>query len=332
MTNGLQATILIPTYNRDSVLPLCLEAIAALNTDPQLFEVIIIDNNSTDRTREFVSAFADVHPNLSIRLVVETRQGVSNARNRGLAEARGEFIYFLDDDSPPTREWFNLLQASFHDPSVGCAGGPSNLDFQGQIVPPWLQGDLQGLISGYGLSFTKPTPVSKWEQFPLSCNMAIRKAALANLAPFRNDLGRIGETKLTGGETELIDRIHRAGWTILYVPDAEVLHIVPPERLAKSYLYKIGYGHAVSHIIRTADSRLSTSLSWFVSDAWYVTRRLLWLIFALLRGKPNWFDDYMCFWMAAIRLPLRAKAVWKGRILPQGVDQVTVKIRAMKEL
>lgn len=307
----LQATILIPTYNRACYLSRCLKALTVLNTDPRIFEIVVVDNNSTDKTRDVVSEFAKAHPGLGVRYVFEIKQGVSNARNHGLAEARGEIICFLDDDSPPEPDWLNNLLRVFSDASVGCAGGPSNLDFQGQTVPAWLEGDLQGLISGYGLPYEKPTALSQWQQYPLSCNLAIRKQALANLNAFRDDLGRIGNVKLTGGETDLINRIHKVGWKVMYLPDAQVRHLVPPERLQKSYLYKIGYGLAMSHIVLTADPQLHKILRWFASDSWYAMRRFFWLVIALVRRKTLWFDDYMRFWTVAMRIPLRIKLLWQ---------------------
>jgi GT2 family glycosyltransferase len=313
MNDSLQATILIPTYNRADYLKKCLDAIAHLHADRRSFEVVVVDNNSTDKTREVVTDFANAHADIAVRYVLELEQGVSNARNRGVKESAGEVICLLDDDSPPDPEWLAQLMEQFDDPSVGVAGGPSILDFQGRAVPPWLKGDLKGLISGYGLPFTTPTQVTRWEQFPLSCNMGIRKKALNEVASFRGDLGRIGHVKLTGGETDLTNRIHKAGWKIMYVPGAKVMHLVSPERLEKSYIYKIGYGHAASHIILTSSAKPLMALRWLASDTWYATRRFFWFILSLLQRKPLWFDDYMRFWMIYKRIPLRIKALLFGK-------------------
>jgi GT2 family glycosyltransferase len=141
--------------------------------------------------------------------------------------------------------------------------------------------------------------------------MAVRRDALDQVEAFRGDLGRIGAVKLTGGETDLINRIHKAGWKVIYVPAAGVRHIVSAERLEKSYIYKIGYGHAASHVILTSDSRPFMVLRWFASDIWYATRRLFWLVLALVKRKQLWFDDYMHFWMIANRIPIRFKALLK---------------------
>jgi GT2 family glycosyltransferase len=305
----MQASIIIPTHNRAEILLLCLEAVSRLEADSSSFEVIIVDNLSTDHTKDACTAFADSHPNLTVRYIFEGTQGVSYARNRGVKDTRGEIICLLDDDSPPTPKWLDALLQPFSDPKVGCAGGPSVPDFQGQQVPDWLKGDLQGLLSGYGLPFKEPTPVSRWEHYPLSCNMAIRKKLFDELGYFRTDLDRTGNQALAAGDTEMADRIHKAGWKVMYVPDAPVNHFVPPGRLTKTHVYRIGRGLAESHIILTSERNPVRILRWFASDTWYALRMFYWFIFALAKRKSLWFDDYMRFWMVAIRIPLRMKAL-----------------------
>ena len=157
----MQASVIIPTHNRADVLLQCLTAVSQLHADFSSFEVLVVDNASSDHTKDACTEFAKSHPELSIRYLYEATQGVSYARNRGVREARGEFVCLLDDDSPPTPDWLVALLQPFSSPTVGCTGGESVPDFKCQQVPDWLKGDLQGLLSGYGLPFDKPTPVSR---------------------------------------------------------------------------------------------------------------------------------------------------------------------------
>ncbi|HUM67664.1 MAG TPA: glycosyltransferase family 2 protein [Chloroflexota bacterium] len=309
----MKASIIIPTYNRADVLLLCLTAVSQLKTDPSLFETIVVDNASTDHTKDISLYFAQMHPHLSVRYTFEGRQGVSYARNHGVLEAQGEIICLLDDDSPPTPEWLNALLEPFSDPQVGCVGGPSMLDYQGQPVPPWLQGDLKMHLSAYRLPYVETTQVSRWEYYPLSCNMAIRRSLFAELGYFRTDLDRSGDHALAAGDTEMADRIHSAGRKVLYVPNALVNHLVYPDRLTKDYVYHIGRGLAETHVLLTYDRNPLQIIRWFLSDAWYATRMFFWLILAVLQRKPLWFDDYMRFWMVAQRLPVRFIRLFKKR-------------------
>jgi glycosyltransferase involved in cell wall biosynthesis len=310
MEKPLQASVIIPTYNRADCLKICLDALAELKTEPALFEIIIVDNNSTDGTSRVSAEFIQTHPEINVKYLLETRQGASNARNRGILNAQGPIICFLDDDAPPSREWLNSIAEGFDDPAIGCVGGPAILDFQGQEVPPWLHGDLQGLLSGYGLPYSEPTLLSSWAQFPFSCNMAVRKQALDEVGNFRVDLGRSGGGLLAGEETELIHRMHLAGWKVIYLPNAIVRHIVSPEKLAKSYIYRVGFGLAATHVHLTSDRRLHMILRWFLSDLWYATRMFFKLTLAVVRRSPLWFDDYMVFWMVFQRIPIRSKAIF----------------------
>jgi cellulose synthase/poly-beta-1,6-N-acetylglucosamine synthase-like glycosyltransferase len=229
-----------------------------------------------------------------------------------VTEACGEIVCFLDDDSPPTSEWLDLLLKTFSDPMVGCVGGPSILDYQGQKIPPWLHGDLPGLLSSYALPYSKPTQVSRWDQFPLSCNMAIRRSLFTDLGFFRTDLDRSGKQVLAAGDTEMADRINKAGWKVMYTPDALVRHIVAPERLDKKHIYRIGQGLAESHIILTSDPSLPMIARWFASDLWYTTRMFFRLVIAIIQRDPLWFDEYMRFWMVGKRIPLRVKSLLKN--------------------
>jgi glycosyltransferase involved in cell wall biosynthesis len=305
MTNPIQASIIIPTYNRAGYLTICLEAIASLNTSPSNFEIIVVDNNSSDNTSGIVSDYTDAHLELNVHYVNEKQKGLSYGRNRGVSESIGEILCFIDDDAYPTPEWLNAFINGFNDPAVGCAGGPAILDYQGQERPSWLKGDLQGLLSGYQLSYHEPTPITKYAEFPFGCNMAFRKKVLVELGSFRTDLDRSGDEVLAAGDTEMCNRVYKDGWKVMYLPEAQVRHIVAPERLKKSYIYRIGRGLAASHVILTSDPRHYMILRWFASDLWYTIRTFSKLIGTVIRGNPLWYDDYIRFWIVAQRLPIR---------------------------
>jgi glycosyltransferase involved in cell wall biosynthesis len=310
--DSFQTSIIIPTYNRASYLRECLQALDLLTVDSSQFEILVVDNNSTDNTAETVLTFSESHPGLNIRYICETKQGVSYARNRGVMESCGEIVCFLDDDSPPFANWLKEILKGFLDPTVGCVGGPSILDFRDLERPKWLHGDLQGLLSGYSLPFDQPTVVTLWEHYPLSCNLAVRRKLFASVGLFRLDLDRSGNQVLAAGDTELVDRVSKAGWKVVYLPDAQVNHIVTPERLKKSHIYRIGYGLASSHIILTSERGFFKVMRWFASDFWYATRMFFKFIYSWIMRDRFWFDDYMRFWMVAMRLPIRVKSLLRG--------------------
>ena len=308
-----QISIIIATYNRAVYLSECLKGLGSLVTDPAKYEIIIIDNNSTDNTKEITQNFIETNPNISVRYLFEPTQGASLSRNRGINQAIGEILCFLDDDAVPYPEWLDAMTEGFINPTVGCVGGPAILDYLGEEEPSWLQGDLKGLLSGYGLGYCQPTVITEIAEYPFLCNMAIRSNMLDEVGLFRTDLGPSGNNLVVGEETELIGRIRQGGWIVMYLPNAKVRHLVAPERLEKQYIYRSGLRLAVTHVCVTFDKRLNMVIRWFASDIWYATRMFFRFLAALLKRKPLWFDDYMRFWMVTERLPLRVKALIWGR-------------------
>ena len=141
--------------------------------------------------------------------------------------------------------------------------------------------------------------------------MAVRRELFSELGLFRTDLDRKGDEVLAAGETELIDRIAKAGWKVVYTPDARVSHSVTADRLEKSYLFKIGRGLAASHVILTSEPTPRKVLRWLASDTWYAMRMFCRLAVAILLRKDLWFDDYMRFWMVAMRLPIRLTEIFR---------------------
>ena len=98
-------TIVIATYNRAPYLLRTLKSLTNQTLAPERFEILVVNNNSTDDTKEVFARFATLYPTLSLRMVDEMQQGISYVRNRGIAEAAGEYIVFLDDDEETNPEF-----------------------------------------------------------------------------------------------------------------------------------------------------------------------------------------------------------------------------------
>lgn len=316
---GLLASVVIPTFNRAQSLERLLGGLAAQECDPEAFEILVVDNNSTDTTEEVCKNWLRGHPRFWLCYIRESEQGLSHSRNRGVREAKAEIVCILDDDAVPVPNWLVSVLAVFADPSVGCAGGPEIPDYDGQDRPAWLQGHLQGLVGGYSLPFGLPTSVTKSEHYPWGGNVAFRKGVLEQVGRFRADLDPAGAVRILGGETELITRIGHAGWKIMYVPDAAVYHHVPPRKLSKAYLFQEGRRLAATHVIMTLDDHLRSIALWFASDLWYAIRMLLRSVGAKARGNKSWFDDYMHFWIVWQRVRIRLEVLVHGQYSRAGV-------------
>jgi glycosyltransferase involved in cell wall biosynthesis len=230
MSEHFDISAVITTYNRSEMLAKALEALLSQKPVGVRYEVIAVDNNSTDNTRATIEAFiAKGHANL--RYVFEPRQGIAHGRNAGIAAARADIIAFTDDDVVVTDNWIAVIKRAFaENPEVEYIGG--------KILPDW----------------TEPPPkwltVDHW--WPLALldrgdnrfyvNASNPLCLPTANASFRRELfSRIGlfSPKFSGREDhELFVRLWQEAGQGLYEPDLVVMAKVQPERLLKSYHHR----------------------------------------------------------------------------------------------
>jgi glycosyltransferase involved in cell wall biosynthesis len=250
---GVHATVLIATYNRARLLDDTLQSMARLKARPgRTWEVIIVDNNSIDNTRDVVERHAREFP-VPLRYLHEPRQGRSSALNTGIGTASGSVIVMTDDDVCVDEGWLEaacdaLLERRASDRSLGYVGGPVEPIWE--IPPPsWLdltRGDLWGTIAiqNHGANECSYEDARK---VPLGANMAVHRTLFAEVGGFRADLGRTGGTTVLGQEVpEWLMRARAAGYRGLYLPAMHVRHHVPAARLTREYFRRWWFGKGVS--------------------------------------------------------------------------------------
>ena len=255
----LRLTLLIPTFNRSRELLRALRSVAEQRLDPALWECVIVDNNSTDDTADAVARFAEEHPTLQIRRVVEPKAGVSHARNRGLQEARTELIASIDDDE---RINPNFLEAylRFFDtpPEANIAGGKIIAEYPSGR-PAWMSRWTERPIANpmdYGET-VRPFPKGA---LPGGGNMAFRRSVALRYG-FDTQLGRVGGKLIGGEENDFFLRLVASGETLWYVPQAVMWHIIPAEKLTTDYLDRLSYHIGISQRRRALrDGKLSGAL------------------------------------------------------------------------
>ena len=228
------ATIVICTHNRADIVG---EAVAAARREAQAVggEVVVVDNASTDATPAVLAKL--VTDDGTVRTVVEPRLGLSVARNRGLAEARGDVVAYLDDDAVPRAGWLAALTAPYADPHVVAVGGRILLAF-GQSPPPWLSAELHAALSAYDLG-PAARPVRYGEAtYPFGANISFRTDAARAAGGFSATVGPLGRHQLVHDETDLCYRLEHAGGVVWYAPGAVVDHHVVPERLTPHWMLR----------------------------------------------------------------------------------------------
>lgn len=227
-------TVILCTYNRSASLAKTLDSIArSILPDSEGWEVLVVDNNSDDQTREVVHEFCQQYPH-RFRYFFEPRPGKSHALNSGVQEARGDILVFTDDDVTVDPAWLQNLTAGLHGSEWVGAGG--------RIVPQWPCAPPAWLPihQRYGMAplvhfdlGPHPGPLT---EPPFGANMAFRRSVFQKHGTFRIDLGPRpnGET-CKSEDVEFGQRLLLAGEPLRYEPAAVVHHAVPPNRLEKRY-------------------------------------------------------------------------------------------------
>lgn len=229
-------TVAICTHNRADYLDKALHSLAGQTAPASRYEVLVIDNASTDRTPDVVRAWQQ--RDAAIRCVREERLGLSHARNRALDEARATRIAYLDDDAIAAPEWVERLLQAFETnrPTPAAVGGPVRPIWEAER-PDWLPDELLGVLT-----------VVDWpgdsrfldlrRQFIVGANMAFDREQLRAVGGFDSALGRIGKKLLSGEELLLQRLLEQRGGAVYYDTGVWVWHHVSAERLHKSWFYR----------------------------------------------------------------------------------------------
>lgn len=236
-------SVIVSTRNRADQLGLCLDAlICQQDLTQEAYEVIVVDNGSSDRTRQVVEA-ARQQSN-RIRYVREERLGLSIARNTGVAQAGGEIICFIDDDAIPAPGCIAAIFSSFDDPRVACVGGKIVASWPDGAVPDWFTPRYAHVVAQ--TSFGETARWLKKNEFPFGANISFRKEILQRLGGFDENLGKRGENNIWGEEIDLCQRLQEDGLGFFYNPQATVSHIVGPNRATRRYFVDTIFGKGVT--------------------------------------------------------------------------------------
>lgn len=243
-------SVVIPTRNRADFLATALESIADQDLSPDQFEVLVIDNGSTDRTKDVVDEMRSRLANL--RYFHAAEPGLHVGRHRGLQEASSDLLVFGDDDIHAEPTWLSAIARNFSDPNVAMVGGNNYPDFKGP-VPSWLAkrwavpsqgGKLldQLSISSLPEGQRAISPMMIW-----GCNFSIRKQVLLDAGGFHPDAMPAEQLQFRGdGETHVSRYVQEHGLSCVFDSDASVNHAVTPERMTLDYFRQRAFNQGVS--------------------------------------------------------------------------------------
>lgn len=227
-------SIVLCTHNRSRSLSRALGALGRLVVSKSLpWELLVVDNNSMDDTPRIVKDFAS-GSRCRVRYAFEARQGHSWARNRGVAEARGDVIAFTDDDVLVREDWLESIAAAFARHEAACVGGKI-LPLWERPCPEWLGPEFHpdlALLDYGDRPFLLDLP-RLW-----GANFALKASMFRKYGGFEPELGRTPGRFCSREETEFLGRLLKGGEEVLYDPGLVVHHVIPAERLLKSYFRK----------------------------------------------------------------------------------------------
>jgi len=252
----MDITVAIPTYNGATRLPGVLNLLQKqLQAEAIIWEILVVDNNSTDCTQEVIAEFRAILPRL--RWCRESKQGAGFARHRAFVEARGELVAFLDDDTIPDIHWVSAVaQFAKTHPQAGAYGSRVRADYA--VLPPANFSRIACMMAITDMG-NRPLLYGKESRFlPSTAGLVVRKCVWQQCVPKEMILpGPIEGHMLASEDLEMLSYIQRGSlWEIWYNPAMEITHKIPAARLEKTYLIRWARGNGLSsHVIRTIGTK-----------------------------------------------------------------------------
>ncbi|MGB7084712.1 MAG: glycosyltransferase [Phormidesmis sp.] len=237
---------IICTHNREQYLGAAIDSL--LNQTLDGYEVIVVDNASTDSTAAVAKARLT---NPKVRYIYESTLGLSVARNAGAQAAQAPIIAYLDDDAEASAGWLASLLSVFNEnEKVAIAGGKVTLIWPPNAQPPvWLSEDLSSGLGAYDLG-DELVYIQQPALTPRGLNYALRKQFLQAVGGFDTHLGRVGTNLLSNEEQHMTRLALERGWQVAYVPAALAAHNVAPARMKPGWFLSRSWWQGISESYR----------------------------------------------------------------------------------
>lgn len=246
----MKLSVIFCTYNREKYLYNALKSIAKQDFPYQDYEIVMVNNNSTDSTESICKKFQEDYPQVEFHYILETNQGLSYARNRGVKESKGDILVFVDDDATVFEFYLSSIKLFFEaHPDVAACGGPIIPVYEID-KPKWLSHYTEQLIGGALYEGDKVKPFRNGK-YPGGGNSAFRKEVFEKYGLFNVELGRKGTGLIGAEEKDLYDRLTKGGEAFYYLPLMGIHHYIPEKKLSESHFRELTYSIGKSERIRT---------------------------------------------------------------------------------
>jgi len=247
----MNLSVIICTYNRDKYIYNVLKSIAENDFSTGDYEIVLVNNNSTDHTADEVKRFQRDFPEINFCSCIEERQGLSHARNKGIEESSGDILIYVDDDATVNKTYLSAYSTLFKThPDIYAAGGPIIPTYEDGAEPRWMNYHLRRLLTGYLYFGDKEKPFPG-KNYPGGGNAAYRRVVFEKVGQYNPKLGRKGTNLAAGEEKDIFDKMTSAGMKYIYSPNAILYHIIPHYKLERGYLERVTLGIGSSERTRT---------------------------------------------------------------------------------
>lgn len=224
-------SVIICTYNRAQSLNETIKCLSYQSLKFDNWELIIVDNNSSDDTKKIIDDYTSIFPNINYKY--QPKQGLSYARNLGIISATGSIIVFTDDDVLPEINWLEKIQNNMEVYNCDACGG--YIYPKWEIAPPsWLTEKFYGFLA-LKIEDNGPRKLSQFDEMPFGANMIFKKTVFSKYGYFDTSKGRKGNVLAGGEDIEMFDRIISKGCVVYYFPNIKVAHKIEAFRVKKSY-------------------------------------------------------------------------------------------------
>ena len=231
-------TVALCTHNHADRLRRTLTDLAKLNSPRATWEFLIIDNGCRDETSSLLSNYA-WPANWQVRIVREEKLGLSNARNRAIAEAAGDYVIFMDDDETADPDWLCAYERLIEAGKPDAFGGRIRVLFE-DARPAWLQDDLLGFLGELN-RFDQITQLTLPGTSFYGGNFGLRKAICDRVGGFDDMLGRKGDDNTGGEEVDFYRRLLAAGFHAWWTPEAIIFHRIQASKLSRRYFLDLHF-------------------------------------------------------------------------------------------
>jgi glycosyltransferase involved in cell wall biosynthesis len=258
----LTFSVIICTHNRSHYLTDCLTSVLEQQYPSERYEIIIVDNASTDNTRQLVATLrTEEKDSPCLQYVYEPRLGLNHARNTGAVAANGAILAYIDDDAVADPNWLAALAKAYKmsESDRVCIGGRVELWWEGGR-PEWLPRELEGYYSGTRHLGNTMRQLKQGE-YPIGANLSLPRALLLETGGFPAPLGRLGDSLLSNEEVSLCKRLIDIEARIFYAPEAVVYHRVPAARATQRWLLRRAHWQGISDVLLEEEFNESTRLA-----------------------------------------------------------------------